>query len=89
MLRSLNYDILDVKATRWHDDFNTFKTGTKDLEVMMTNVIQFAFETVSSISNRVELLEVNCYILFEFEFYLQVHGQDYFHSRDHTGRIVK
>ncbi|GMH41208.1 hypothetical protein BSKO_09118 [Bryopsis sp. KO-2023] len=57
-LRLLNYDILDVKATRWHDDFNTFKTGVKDLEVMMTNVIQFAFETVSSLSNRVELLEV-------------------------------
>ena len=26
-LRALNYDILDVKATRWHDDYNAFKVG--------------------------------------------------------------
>ena len=55
-LRGLNYSILDVKATFWHDDFNSFKSGVKDLEVMMTNVIILAFETVSSLSSRVELL---------------------------------
>ena len=33
-LRALSYDILDVKATRWHDDYNTFKNSMKDLEVM-------------------------------------------------------
>ena len=33
MLRALSYDILDVKATRWHDDYNTFKNSMKDLEV--------------------------------------------------------
>ncbi|KAK3256380.1 hypothetical protein CYMTET_34484, partial [Cymbomonas tetramitiformis] len=56
-LRSLNYSILDVKATRWHDDYNSFKSGVKDLEVMMQNVIVLAFETVSSLPARVELLE--------------------------------
>lgn len=66
-MRSLTYDILDVKATQWHDDFNTFKTGTKDLEVMMTNVIQFAFDAVSSLSNRIELLEVS---ITKFHVYL-------------------
>jgi dynein heavy chain len=35
--------ILDVKATRWHDDYNTFKQGVKDLEVMMQNLIFSAF----------------------------------------------
>lgn len=43
-LRTLSYNILDVKATRWHDDFNVFKGGIKDLEVMLTNVIQMAFD---------------------------------------------
>jgi dynein heavy chain len=38
-LKQLNYDILDVKAAKWHDDYNTFKKGVKDLEVMMRNVI--------------------------------------------------
>ena len=33
-LRNLDYDILDVKATRWHDDYNYFKNGVKDLEVL-------------------------------------------------------
>jgi dynein heavy chain, axonemal len=42
---------------RWHDDFNTFKGGVKDLEVMLTNVIQIAFDSVSSLAARVELLE--------------------------------
>ena len=28
-LRGLNYDILDVKATRWHDDYNSFKNSMK------------------------------------------------------------
>ena len=26
--------ILDVKAARWHDEFNIFKNGVKDLDVM-------------------------------------------------------
>lgn len=37
--------ILDVKATRWHDDYNSFKQGVKDLEVMMQNLIFSAFGT--------------------------------------------
>ncbi len=31
-LRRLSYDILDVKAPKWHDDFNYFVSGVKDLE---------------------------------------------------------
>ncbi|GIM07381.1 hypothetical protein Vretimale_11536 [Volvox reticuliferus] len=57
ILKSLTYDILDVKATRWHDDFNAFKSGVKDLEVMMANVIQRAFDTQPCLLARGELLE--------------------------------
>lgn len=36
--------ILDVKDSNWHDIFNSFKTGLKDLDVMYQNIINFAFE---------------------------------------------
>jgi dynein heavy chain len=47
----------DCSPFRWHDDFNSFKAGVKDLEVMMTNVIQIAVEAQSCLSARMELLE--------------------------------
>jgi dynein heavy chain, axonemal len=50
--------ILDVKATRWHDDFNAFKQGVKDLEVMMQNAIVSAFEGAATVDYSVELLEI-------------------------------
>lgn len=49
-LRGLDYNILDVKATRWHDDFNSFKSSVKDLEVMLTNVIQLACDVQVGVS---------------------------------------
>ena len=55
--RGLTYNILDVKATRWHDDFNAFKSGVKDLEVMLTNVIQMACDCQPCLTSRAELLE--------------------------------
>ena len=50
--------ILDVKATRWHDDYNLFKQGVKDLEVMMQNVINSAFETATTVESSIELLSI-------------------------------
>ena len=50
--------ILDVKATQWHDDYNAFKQGIKDLEVMMQNVIVGAFDSVLTVEAQVELLEI-------------------------------
>ena len=32
-LRVVEYNVLDVKATKWHDDFGAFKNSVKDLEV--------------------------------------------------------
>ncbi|EKX36467.1 hypothetical protein GUITHDRAFT_97557 [Guillardia theta CCMP2712] len=54
---NLKYNILDVKATKWHDDYNVFKSGVKDLEMMMQNVITSAFETVSTVEQGLRMLE--------------------------------
>ncbi|KAL8578353.1 Dynein heavy chain 2, axonemal [Nucella lapillus] len=58
ILRAVKNTILDVKATSWHDDYNRFRTGVKDLEVMMQNVISSAFDTVTAVEQGVELLDV-------------------------------
>ncbi|EDV25795.1 uncharacterized protein TRIADDRAFT_23475 [Trichoplax adhaerens] len=57
ILRNVKKTILDVKASSWHDDYNRFKTGIKDLEVMMQNVITSAFETITTVEEGVELLD--------------------------------
>ncbi|KNC97489.1 uncharacterized protein SPPG_07404 [Spizellomyces punctatus DAOM BR117] len=57
-LWSIRKFILDVKATRWHDDYNSFKQGVKDLEVMMQNTITSAFEGATTVETSVELLEI-------------------------------
>ena len=56
-LRPLKDEILDVQVTRWHDANNAFKNGMRDLEVMMQNVINAAFDGVKSITVAAELLE--------------------------------
>ncbi|PFH37249.1 dynein, axonemal, heavy chain 2 family protein [Besnoitia besnoiti] len=48
-LRDLDYFVLDVKATKWHDDFAVFKNQVKDLEFMYTNVITSAFDGVQTV----------------------------------------
>ncbi|ESP04959.1 hypothetical protein LOTGIDRAFT_184938 [Lottia gigantea] len=58
ILRSVKKTILDVKATSWHDDYNRFRAGIKDLEVMMQNVISSAFDTVTTVESGVELLDI-------------------------------
>ncbi len=56
-LRNLKYNVLDVKALGWHDDFNLLKGGVKDLEVMLQNVITTSFESVKCIHAAFELQE--------------------------------
>lgn len=58
ILREVKGTILDVKATSWHDDYNRFRAGIKDLEVMMQNVIESAFDTVRTVEQGVEVLDV-------------------------------
>ncbi|KXS19215.1 hypothetical protein M427DRAFT_507867 [Gonapodya prolifera JEL478] len=56
-LWTVQEQILDVKATGWHDDYNNFKQGIKDLEVAMQNVIMGAFERSNGLEASIELLE--------------------------------
>lgn len=48
--------ILDVKASNWHDEYNSFKTGVKELDVMYQNVIDYSFKQVTTIEQGVDML---------------------------------
>lgn len=54
--------ILDVKASKWHDEFNIFKNGMKDLDVMYKNIINSAFESVTTVEQGVQMLEAFDYL---------------------------
>lgn len=57
-LRRVKSTILDVKATSWHEDYNQFRSAVKEMEVMVINVINAAFETVTYVEQGVEILDV-------------------------------
>ncbi|XP_062456936.1 LOW QUALITY PROTEIN: dynein axonemal heavy chain 2, partial [Rhea pennata] len=54
-LRACKGDILDVKNPFWHEEFNRFRAGVKDLEVMTQNLLASAFETVRDAERGVAL----------------------------------
>ena len=54
-LKNVDYNILDVRATKWHDTYSTFKNQMKDMEVMYLNTINSAFESVSTVQGVVEV----------------------------------
>uniref|UniRef100_A0A8C6W7X2 Dynein axonemal heavy chain 2 n=1 Tax=Nannospalax galili TaxID=1026970 RepID=A0A8C6W7X2_NANGA len=56
-LRAVRGGILDVKNTSWHEDYNRFRAGIKDLEVMTQNLITSAFELVRDVEHGVLLLD--------------------------------
>ena len=56
-LRKLDYDMLDVRVSRWHDDYHNFKNAVKDLEVMFTNVLNAALDGNTTVSEGVILIE--------------------------------
>ncbi|XP_039087571.1 dynein heavy chain 2, axonemal [Hyaena hyaena] len=57
MLRAVRGGILDVKNASWHEDYNRFRSGIKDLEVMTQNLITSAFELVRDVEQGVLLLD--------------------------------
>lgn len=59
MLRGLGYKAYDVTATKWFDDFNAFKTGLWDLDTLLINVLDTAFEQTGSLVDRILLTEVS------------------------------
>jgi hypothetical protein len=57
-IEELPYDILDVKETKWHDDYGQlFKERIKNLEMSFQNIIALAFKNISTVQDAVELLE--------------------------------
>lgn len=58
VLKAVRKTILDVKMSNWHDEYNKFRTGLKDLEVMVQNVINTGFKSITSVEEGVQLLEV-------------------------------
>ena len=57
-ISQLKYDILNVKITRWHDDYGSmFKENVKNLETIYTTIIAKTFQHVSTIEEAVEMLE--------------------------------
>jgi dynein heavy chain, axonemal len=56
-IRKLEYDVLDVRMSKWHEDYHNFKNSVKDLEVMFTNVINAAFDNNSTVAEGVILTE--------------------------------
>ena len=49
--------ILDINSIKWQDDYSAFKSGTKNLEIMYLNLINFAFEHVNKLSQAIEYME--------------------------------
>lgn len=57
-IKDLDYDILDVKKTKWHDDYGQkFKENQKSLEIMYRNTALHAFKNITTVAEGVEMLE--------------------------------
>ena len=57
-IQKLDYDILDVKITKWHDDYGqVFKENIKNIEIIYQNIIALAFKNISTVPDAIEMLE--------------------------------
>lgn len=57
-IQNLDYDILDVKITKWHDDYGQrFKENMKNLEIMYMNTISLSFKNITTIQEGCEMVE--------------------------------
>ena len=54
----MRHTILDVQSTTWHDEYLKFRTGTRELEVMVQNLINGIFTTITTVQEGVEILEI-------------------------------
>ncbi|KAM8871594.1 dynein axonemal heavy chain 2 isoform 7-T7 [Synchiropus picturatus] len=57
-LQSVGKEILDVESVRWCTEFNRFLLVVKDLEMVMQNLMDSVFKTVSTVEEGVRLLDV-------------------------------
>lgn len=49
--------IFDVKSTSWNDAMNTFKSGIREIETLIQNVLNNTFDGVSTLDQGIQLLE--------------------------------
>jgi dynein heavy chain len=56
-LRKVKNVILDVKNTSWHEHYNKFRSAVKEMEVMVINVINSTFDTVTYVEQGVEIMD--------------------------------
>lgn len=49
--------ILDIKSTQWHDVYNNFKFGMKNLDNMYINLINLAFDKVKTVQQSIEYMD--------------------------------
>ncbi|CEG01942.1 Dynein heavy chain [Ostreococcus tauri] len=57
-LANIEYDILDVSTTHWHDDFAAFKSRVKKLEMKLCAIFGEALEQTTTLNARAELLRI-------------------------------
>ncbi|GET88803.1 dynein heavy chain, putative [Leishmania tarentolae] len=57
VLRHFTYNVLDVKATQWVDDYRALKTDIDNFAVMMRQIITAAFDAVVTVSMGAEVIE--------------------------------
>jgi len=55
---AIRYDILDVSMMSWHEDFATFKSRVRMLEVKLCAFVTEAFDSAPDLTSRVELLQL-------------------------------
>ena len=46
--------VLDIKSSKWHEEYNIFKSGIKNLDNMYINLITLAFENVHKVEQAIE-----------------------------------
>jgi len=57
-IKNLDYDLLDVKITKWHNDYGQkFKESIKQLEIIYQNIISLAFKNVATVQDSIDMIE--------------------------------
>lgn len=49
--------VFDVKSTVWNDAMNNFKSSIRDIEMMIQNILNAFFDTVTTLDQGIQILE--------------------------------
>lgn len=82
MLRHLDYDILDVKSTKWVDDFRSLKIDIDNLTMMMQQIITAALDSIATSATGAEYIEAFYLVSKSEELLLQLNR-----SKDRVFRL--